>query len=99
MHQSNLGGVGDKAEHALAEKRAAQSDTVEAADKGPVEAALDRVGMAQMMQFGEQTLDLRVDPGVVAPFHRRSASGDRGRELAVDADLEPVGQHGAGEAL
>jgi hypothetical protein len=55
------------------------------------------MGLAEVVQFGEQTLDLRVDPGIVAAFHRRGAPGDRAGEIPVDVDLEPVGQHRSGE--
>ena len=52
-----------------------------------------------MVKFGEQAFDLRVDPGIVAAFHRGRAACDGGGEVAVGGDLEPARQHGAGEAF
>ena len=53
------------------------------------------MGVAQAVQFGEQPLDLGVDPGVLAPRRGFGAGGDDGGEVAVGAHLEAAGQHGA----
>src|SRR5262249_46477072 len=99
MDQRDLGSVGDEAEHAFAKKRAAERDTVQTADEIAIETAFHRMRVTEPVQFGEQRLDARVDPGVLAALHGRRAAGDGRREIAVDAYLEPGGQHCAGEAF
>src|ERR1700693_5537879 len=54
--------------------------------------------MAESVQFAEQALDLRVDPGIVAAGGGIRAAGDGAGEVAVHRDGERVRQHGAGEA-
>ena len=53
--------------------------------------------MAELMQFAEQPLDLRVDPGVVAAGRGGGAAGDGAGEIVVHRDGEGVRQHGAGQ--
>ena len=97
VHQGHLRGVPRHAEHALAEEHAADRHAVEAADQMAVLAGFHRVGVAELVQFAEQPLDLRVDPGVVATGGGLGAAGDGGGEVLIDRDGEGVRQHGAGE--
>ena len=79
VHQRHLRGVAGGAEHALAEEHAADRHAVEAADQVSVLPGFHRMGMAELVQFAEQALDLRVDPGIVAAGRRMRAAGDGGR--------------------
>ncbi len=59
--------VGRAAEHAFAEKGAAQLDAVEAADQPTILVPrLDRMGVAQCVQRQDGALDLVVDPRLLA---------------------------------
>ena len=82
MHQRDLAGVGDPAEHALAEKRRAERDPVKPADQLAIVPALDAVRRPAGEQRGVEAHDLLVDPGRRAGFaglgaapHHRLESG------------------------
>ncbi len=81
--------------HALAEKRRAEADAVEAADEFAREPDLDRMRLAARVQRGVEPHDLGVDPGFLAlraGFHHL-------RKCVVGGHFEAVGAHDFGQAL
>jgi hypothetical protein len=64
--QRDLGGVGRAADHALAEKGAAEREAVEPADQPIAVPAFDRMRIAQAVERDEHVLDRMVDPSVGA---------------------------------
>ena len=53
------------------------------------------MGVAEVVQFAEQPLDLRVDPGVLAAGRGAGAAGDGAGEVLVHRHVNASGQHGA----
>src|SRR5690606_23750671 len=99
MNQRDLGGVAFPVEHALAEERTAEPDTVEPADKLAVTPGFDGMAMPDLVQPAVELADPPVDPGSRTPGRGLGAAVDHGPEVAVDEHLEPVGADGAGEPL
>src|SRR5437764_773651 len=66
VDQRDLARIGDPAEHALAEKRRAERDAVQAADEIAVQPALDAVRRAAREQRVVEAQNLGVYPGVRA---------------------------------
>src|SRR5205814_4140860 len=64
MHEGDLARIGDAAEHALAEKGAAERDTVEPADQFDLVTALDAVRSAALEAAGVELQDHVNDPGI-----------------------------------
>ena len=85
MNQRDLAGVADPAEHALAEKRRAERDPVQPADKLAVVPALDAVRRAAVEQRGVEAHDLLVDPGRRARFAGFGAAPHHRLESGVEA--------------
>src|SRR5258706_16235045 len=82
--ERDLRGVAGTAEHAFAEKGAAELHAVEAADKLAITAHLDRVGVTRLVQRQHGALELVIDPGFLAV---RAGSDHRGK-IAVVGKLE-----------
>jgi lactoylglutathione lyase len=98
MHQRYLGGVASDAEHAFPKEHAADRDPIEASDQLIVPTGFHRVSVAQPVQFIKQTLDLRIDPSVIASWRWLGAAGNRTGEVLIHRDGEILRHHGAGEA-
>src|SRR5437763_9179207 len=75
MHEGDLARIGDAAEHALAEKGAAERDTVEPADQFALVPALDAVRRAAVEEAGVELQDLVIDPGIGPLVARFGAAG------------------------
>lgn len=71
--QRDLGGVGRAADHAFAEKGAAEREAIEPADQSIAVPAFDRMRIAQSVEGDEHVLDRMVDPGIGAVGGRLSA--------------------------
>ena len=84
--ERDLRRIGSAAEHALAEKGAAELHAVEAADQLGAFPDLDRMGMARAVERDHRVLELGVDPGLLA----FGAGGDHAGEIAVVSDDEPA---------
>ena len=97
ISERDLGGVAGAAEHALAEEGRAEPDAVEAADQAVVLPALDRMGVAAIVELGIGGLDLGVDPGVGPVRGGRGAGRNGGGEGAVGGDREAVRAQRLGE--
>src|SRR5206468_994657 len=91
--ERDLRGIARPAEHAFAEKGAAELHAVEAADELPVATDLDRMSMPGLVQRQHRPLELAVDPGLLAV----GAGGDHRREVLVVPDLEAPGAKRAPE--
>ncbi len=63
MHERDLGGVADGVEHALAEKGAAETDAIEAADQLLAVIDFDGVAVAALVELAIEIADTDVDPG------------------------------------
>ena len=82
MGERHLARIGHAAEHAFAEKGAAQRHAVEAADQFAVVAGLNAMREAMAMERGIEPHDLVVDPGLSggrAPARRSRGSPRRNR--------------------
>ena len=62
MHQRNLAGVTFAAEHAFAEERSADSNTVEPANELAIAPCLDAMNVAAVVQLSIEGDDVVVDP-------------------------------------
>ena len=82
--ERDLRGSGSAMKHRLAEKRAADSDPVKAADKFVTLPSLDRVGVTKLMQTRVALDNFVVDPGV-GPLCARAEDG---LERSVDPDFD-----------
>src|SRR6202045_1148118 len=82
MHQRNLGSVAGAVKHALAEKRASETDAVKAADQVLAVIDLNRMTVAALVEFAVQVVNAGVDPGSAASRHRLRAAVDNGGEIA-----------------
>jgi len=96
VHERDLRSVARPAEHALAEEGPPQADAVEPADQFIVPPALDAVSVAEGEQVGVHPLDRPIDPGLGAPLGGGAGLHHLG-EGGVDADLEGIGPHRAGQ--
>src|SRR5688572_7440012 len=88
VDQRHLRRVAVAAEHACAEERATEGETVEPADQFPLAPRLDRVAMAEFEQLAVEAADAGVDPGLAPTRTRLGAGGDDGLEIGVDPDIE-----------
>jgi len=84
ISERDLGRVIGAAEHALAEKGAAQPHAVEAADQLVARPGFDRMGIAAAMQLRISDLDIGIDPGVGAACGRLGTVRHHRAEGAVD---------------
>lgn len=97
MHQGNLGGVRGPREHAFAKKRAAQRHAIQAADQPARLPALNRMGMADVMQRRIALPDGGVDPRL-RPFRSTlCACCHHLGKRAVYPDLKAVLPHHLGQ--
>src|ERR1051326_7128213 len=90
MYERDLARIGDAAEHALAEKGAAERDPIETADQFTVMPALDAVRGAPLEEAGIELQDLVIDPGVGPLVARFGATVHDGLERGVAADREQI---------
>jgi len=101
--EADLGGIAHPAEHALAEKGAAQRYAVEAADQFPADLAraphLDRVGMAVAVEDGVGLFDLPVDPRFGAVPRRLGARPHDTGEGAIGGHGEAVRAQGLAQRV
>jgi len=81
--------------HALAEKRAAERNAVEAAHEFSVAPGFDGVAMAAAEKFAVEPPDALVDPGLAPAGRGGGASVDDRVEVAVGVNLEAIGTNGA----
>src|SRR5690606_20576448 len=81
MNQRDLGGVAFPVEHALAEERTAEPDTVEPADKLAVTPGFDGMAMPDLVQPAVELADPPVDPGSRTPGRGLGAAVDHGPEV------------------
>ena len=95
VHQRDLRSVARAVEHALAEEGAAERDAVEPADQIVAVIDLDAVAMAVRVERAVDAADAAVDPGAGAAGLGLGAAVDHRLEVAVDADREGRGAHGA----
>src|SRR5579864_7990384 len=91
MHKRYLGRIADAVKHALAEKRPAQIDAVESTGQIVILPDLDTVRVSELVQADVKVSNPFVDPGVVASFLWRSATGDDRFESLVDRDRKGIG--------
>ena len=84
--QRDLRRIASAAEHALAEKGAAELHAIDSADQVAAVPDFDRMGVARAVQREHRALDLGVDPGFVA----LGAADDHAGEIAVLGDCEPA---------
>jgi len=99
MDERDLACVGFAAEHALAEERGAERNTVEAAYKVPFAPAFDRMRAAAGVESCVESKDLVVDPALFAPRRRFRAGAHDVHERNVRSYVEPVAAHGTRETL
>jgi hypothetical protein len=97
VHEGDLACVARGAEHALAEEGGAERDAVEPAHQRVARPALHAVRLPPQEELAVEGLDRRVDPGVGAVGADARALGDDLLEGGVDADLERIATHRAGE--
>jgi len=98
MHERDLGRVIGAAEHALAEKGAADRDAIKPADQPVAVPAFDGMGVALPVKRAIEIDDRRVDPGVRPVRMRLAARLDDAREGGVERDAERVLQDAALQA-
>src|SRR5262245_4780898 len=98
MHQGDLRGVAHAVEHALAEERRSERNSVESADQRGSLIHLNSMAMTARKQRAVELADTGVDPGPVARRARRAASSDHGVEVAIAYHSKAVGPHRAREA-
>jgi hypothetical protein len=95
MGERDLGGIGYAAEHALAEKGAAERDAIKPADQRAANLTsrpdLDRMGMTVTMEDAVSLFDLRVDPGFRTSLGRFRATFDDTREGAIGGHGKAIG--------
>ena len=84
MHERDLRSVARAVEHALAEKGAAETDAIEAADQLLAVIDLDGVAVAALVELAIEIADAGVDPGARASRLRLRAAVDDGIEIAID---------------
>jgi len=95
VRQRQLAGLGLAAEHAFAEKGAAQRHAVEPADQLAVDARLHAVRVPAFVQRSVKRADVWIDPGVFAIDVWLGAEIDHGFEVAINSEAEAVLAHGA----
>ena len=93
MNQCHLAGISGAGEHAFAEKRRPEGDTVQAANQFPVLPAFDAVGKAHVVQFVDCAFDGRIDPCVRAAFGGFGTHGDDFGKIHVVSDVEGAVLH------
>src|SRR5690606_20065513 len=98
LYQADLRGVGFSRKHAFAEKGAPKRHAIKAADELPVEPCFDRMGVSHAVKLHIGFADRRVDPGRRARLASFCASGDRGFEIGIEANVERLLAHGLGKA-
>jgi hypothetical protein len=90
--EGNLRGVGRAADHAFAEKGAAEREPVKPADQIVPIPALDRMREAERVKLQEHALDRPVDPCFRAIGRGFGAQRDHPREGGIGGDAEAVGR-------
>src|ERR1700761_917001 len=86
MDQRNLRCVAPEMEHALAEKRAAEADAIEAADQFVAVIDFNGMAIAALVKLAVEIADADIDPGPRASRPRFGAALDHGIEIAVGDD-------------
>ena len=97
MHQRDLRRIGDAVEHAFAEERAAERETVESADQRFAVINLDAVAGAAFGERDIERADALIDPGALAASRRAGAAIDHRREVAVGDNTQGGAAHRARE--
>src|SRR5262249_34702025 len=97
IDERDLARVARLGEHALAKKRTAEMDAVEATDQLVALPDLDRMTMSKREEIGIKAANTAVDPGASPAGTRRRATLDDRIEIVVDSDLEAALADGAGE--
>src|SRR5690242_7332898 len=97
MDQCYLGGIALAAEHAFSEESRAYGDAVQSADKPPVFAALDAVGIAAIEQLAVELDDWLVDPAFGMAGPRLGTSPHHLSKLSIGGDLKGAGPDSPGE--
>src|SRR5262249_29961764 len=90
MHQRYLGRITDAMEHALAEERAPERDSVEASHQIVVEIDLDAVTVPPLVQLAIERADALIDPRAWTPNLWLRATVDHAVEVAIDGDRELI---------
>jgi hypothetical protein len=98
IDERDLARIADAAEHALAEKCAAEMHAVKPARDLSVFPDLDRMAMTEREQIAIETSDPAVDPGAAPPRAGRRATFDHGLEIGVDLHLESASADGPHQA-
>src|SRR3984893_10781908 len=99
MRQGDFRGAGPAVKHTFAEKRRAEVDAVEPANKRAIRPALHGVDPAGIEELAIEKSNPAVDPCLFASSMGDGASVDHGIEIAIDSDLETIGADCFGEAL
>src|SRR6185312_3275226 len=84
MYQRDLRRVPRDMKHALAKKRAAESDAIETAYEFISLPDLDAVTVTEFVQGDVELADAPVDPGIVSARLRRGAAVNHGVEGGID---------------
>src|SRR3984893_2767353 len=99
MRQGDFRGAGLAVKHAFAEKRRAEVDAVEPANKRAIRPALHGVDPAGIEELAIEQSNPAIDPCLFASSMGDGASVDHGIEIAIDSDLETIGADCLGEAV
>jgi hypothetical protein len=99
VDEGNLAGVALAAEHAFAEERRTERNSVEAAGEPAIPPAFDRVRATARVQGRVQAQDFVVDPGLFAIRCRFRARVHHRGEGEIRGHCEAVAPHRSGEAL
>jgi hypothetical protein len=95
MHEGDLAGIGDPAEHAFAKEGSTERDAVQPADQYPVVPGLDAVCRCAGEERRIKPHDLLVDPCIGALFGRLRTAADDVLESGINTDLKPALPHDA----
>src|SRR3984893_600397 len=99
MRQGDFRGAGLAVKHAFAEKRRAEVDAVEPANKRAIRPALHGVAPAGIEELAIEQPNPAIDPCLFASSMGGGASVDHGIEIAIDSDFETIGADCLGETL
>src|SRR6202040_3268738 len=99
MRQGDFRGAGLAVKHAFAEKRRAEVDSVEPANKRAIRPALHGVDPAGIEKLAIEHSNPAIDPCLFASSVAGGACVDHGIEIAIDSYLEPIGTDCLGETF
>src|SRR6266567_7239973 len=97
MHKGDLGSIPRPMEHALAEERAPQRNTVKPAHQVAAFVNLETMAVTPLVKLAIEHADAGIDPGARSSGLGRGTAVEHSIEVSIDGDAEAIGAHRARE--